>query len=680
MHPPRFERTTRWITALLFTIWLATLLAACGGRDDPVVPIPQPAPTITSVTATPISLPVSGGTVLLTWVSTDASTLTLDNGIGDVIGSTSKSVNVITNTTFTLTASNPTGTLTRSTAVTLATLAAPSIASFTATRASLPSGGGAVTLNWTTTDAATLAIDNGVGVVTGTSAVVNVAANTTFTLIATNPSGAVNKTASVSVAAVSPNTRFIDAANGADTNPCTQAAPRKTLVNAMLGAPSGANTFLLADGVYSPDTEGVGGINTPHGAILQAIHPGAATLASLAVNVVGMATLDGLVVGRKDANSGCGGIEAGSSFGIQTLTLTGVFSNCTNWPSTGGKVKATMTPGTLPGGAHTSGLPTGATRWARVNGAAELLIVGGVLDGHGSGNAYPQAALLEANRSGKLILDGVIVRNWQQAALYAAGGSVNFGANVTLRNGTLTNSVGKAGAACLTGSAILVGWGGGSLTMVHAPLSNAPAAVICVQNNFDASVKSSLQLTQSNITRSGGAAIQSESTQGIGAVITADGVALTDNAYGIYWTGCTGTSEDLRNCTVSGSAVNSTTGLGGIGVFISFAEASSLKLRDSRLTDNTQYGMQIDGNLNADFGTAAAPGGNTLTGNGLAGPRSAAATGQFVDAVGNIWIASQQGADANGRYSTPPLYTSVLKVGPASGTNFKIDNATALNL
>ena len=237
MHSRRFEQAARWIAALFFTTWLATLLAACGGYDDPVRAIAQSAPTITSVTATPASLPVGGGTVLLTWVSTDASTLTLDNGVGDVTGSTSKSVNVSANTTFTLTAGNPTGSATRSTAVTVATLAAPSIASFTATPASLPTGGAPVTLSWVTTDATTLSIDNGVGTVTGTSAVVNVAANTTFTLTATNAAGAVTQTTGVAVAVASANTRFIDVVNGADTNPCTQAAPCKTLINAMLGAP-----------------------------------------------------------------------------------------------------------------------------------------------------------------------------------------------------------------------------------------------------------------------------------------------------------------------------------------------------------------------------------------------------------------------------------------------------------
>ena len=662
-----FQRAARWIALAGATL----TLAACGGLDEAAMvatPSAQTPPTIASLTATPATLPVGGGSVVLAWASSDAATLAIDNGVGNVSGS-SKTVTVSATTTFTLTATNAAGTVTRSTAVTVAALPAPTIASFSAAPASLPTGGGSVTLSWATTDAATLSIDNGVGVVTGTSAVVNVTANTTFMLTAANPVGAVTQTTSVAVAVATANTRFIDVVNGADTNPCTQAAPCKTLINAMLGAPSGANTFFLADGVYSPDTEGVGGIDIPHGATLQAIHPGAATLASLAVNVVGSASLNGLVFDRKDANSGCGGINANSSFGIQTLTLTGVFSNCPNWLSIGGNVKATMTPGALPGGAYTSGLINGATQWVGVNGAAELLIQGGVIDGQGSGNASAQAGLLTATGTATLTLDAVTVRNWSQAVLVAAGG------NVVLRNGTLVDNVGKAVVACGTGSAMLVGGQSGRLTMDHATLSHAAGAGVCVLNNFSTSVKNSLQLTQSTITQSGGAAIQNESTQGVGADIAADGASLANNAYAIFWTGRTGTIFDLLNSTVSGSTV-----AGGIGIYVFSAESSSLKLRGSTVSGNAQYGVEIDGNLSADLGTQSDPGNNTFSGNALAGLRSVAATGQFVDAVGNTWVANKQGADANGHYSVSPLFAPVPKTGPASGLNFKIDNATALNL
>ncbi len=81
------------------------------------------------------------------------------------------------------------------------------IQSFTATPATLPPGGGQVTLNWSFWLASAASIDNGVGAVPAAdtasyysqgSRVVNVTANTTFTLTATRPDR-LPKTASASV-------------------------------------------------------------------------------------------------------------------------------------------------------------------------------------------------------------------------------------------------------------------------------------------------------------------------------------------------------------------------------------------------------------------------------------------------------------------------------------------------
>ena len=248
--------------------FLAALIAACGGNDYSTAVLV--APTIATFTVTPAAQAFGGGQVVLSWSAPGASTVVIDNGVGDVSGLASKAVNVTANTTFTLTASNSYGSATATTAVTVAAQPAPVIASFTATPATLPAGGGSVTLTWATTNATTLAIDNGVGVVTGTSKAVNVAANTTFTLTATNPSGAVTRSSGVTLASAS--TRYVDVVNGVDTNACTQAAPCKTLANAITGAPAGS-TFLLADGMYSALTEGVGGLSIPDGATLQAINP-----------------------------------------------------------------------------------------------------------------------------------------------------------------------------------------------------------------------------------------------------------------------------------------------------------------------------------------------------------------------------------------------------------------------
>lgn len=75
----------------------------------------------------------------------------------------------------------------------------PSISSFTATPSSLPAGGGNVTLAWNVSGATLLAIDQGVGVVGGTSTTVTVTASKIFTLTASNSNGATTATTSVTV-------------------------------------------------------------------------------------------------------------------------------------------------------------------------------------------------------------------------------------------------------------------------------------------------------------------------------------------------------------------------------------------------------------------------------------------------------------------------------------------------
>ncbi|HEX4478815.1 MAG TPA: right-handed parallel beta-helix repeat-containing protein [Polyangiaceae bacterium] len=75
----------------------------------------------------------------------------------------------------------------------------PVILSFSATPPNLPAGGGAVTLAWKVTGAASLSIDSGVGKVTGNSVSVNITATTVFTLTATNTEGTVTATTAAGI-------------------------------------------------------------------------------------------------------------------------------------------------------------------------------------------------------------------------------------------------------------------------------------------------------------------------------------------------------------------------------------------------------------------------------------------------------------------------------------------------
>ena len=153
-----------------------------------------PVPVISSFTASPSSV-TSGGASTLAWSVTGANSLSINPGVGTVTG-TSLVVRPSATTTYTLTATNATGNSTASATVTVTPAAVPVISSFTASPSSVTSGG-ASTLAWNVSGAASLSINQGVGTVAGTSVVVHPSATTTYTLTATNAAG--NSTATVVV-------------------------------------------------------------------------------------------------------------------------------------------------------------------------------------------------------------------------------------------------------------------------------------------------------------------------------------------------------------------------------------------------------------------------------------------------------------------------------------------------
>jgi hypothetical protein len=111
---------------------VALLLAGCGGSTS------EPAPVITSFAASPASITV-GGTSTLAWVVSGATTLSIDQGVGAVIG-TSKVVSPVTaSTTYTLTATNSGGSVTQAATVTVDPAALEVACSGTSCGASNPS-------------------------------------------------------------------------------------------------------------------------------------------------------------------------------------------------------------------------------------------------------------------------------------------------------------------------------------------------------------------------------------------------------------------------------------------------------------------------------------------------------------------------------------------------------------
>ncbi len=161
-------------------------------------------PTINAFSATPASLAAGGGTTTLLWNVDGASTLSINDGAGssvDVTGTTQRDFSLPLSKTFTLSASNMLGTTTATATVDVAIPESPpAVMSFTADRTLVPAGGGAVRLSWVQSGASQLTINNGVGNVWGRDFVdVQVEAQTTFALTATNVRGSSQSTVQINV-------------------------------------------------------------------------------------------------------------------------------------------------------------------------------------------------------------------------------------------------------------------------------------------------------------------------------------------------------------------------------------------------------------------------------------------------------------------------------------------------
>lgn len=81
-------------------------------------------PTISSFSSSPSSI-TSGQATTLSWSVTDATSLSINNGVGNVTGLTSKNVSPTISTTYTLTATNSVGSITKSIMVTVTPVAPP---------------------------------------------------------------------------------------------------------------------------------------------------------------------------------------------------------------------------------------------------------------------------------------------------------------------------------------------------------------------------------------------------------------------------------------------------------------------------------------------------------------------------------------------------------------------------
>ncbi len=186
-------------TTYMITVTNTVLTAAATAKVTVVVV----KPTVT-ISASPASIE-AGGSSTLTWTSTNATSASIDNGVGTVPVNGSIGVSPTATTTYAITVTGAGGTATASTKVTI--LKPKPTVTFTAAPDLLPPGGSS-TLTWTTTDADTVTIDNGVGSVDlNGSQAVSPTVETLYTLTAVGTGG--TTTASVTVKMLDAHLRAI---------------------------------------------------------------------------------------------------------------------------------------------------------------------------------------------------------------------------------------------------------------------------------------------------------------------------------------------------------------------------------------------------------------------------------------------------------------------------------------
>src|SRR5260370_8501175 len=154
------------------------------------------APTISSFTAFPNSI-ASGGSPTLSWSVSGATSLSLNQGLGDVTSLSSKSVSPVSTTTYTLTATNSFGSVTASATVIVVPAQIPTINYFIASRSTISAGQWAQ-LYWSVSGATSVTIDNGIGNAPP-HVLVFPTTTTTYTLTASNPAASSTATLTIPV-------------------------------------------------------------------------------------------------------------------------------------------------------------------------------------------------------------------------------------------------------------------------------------------------------------------------------------------------------------------------------------------------------------------------------------------------------------------------------------------------
>jgi len=414
---------------------------------------------------------------------------------------------------------------------------------------------------------------------------------------------------------------YVDPASGLDSNPGTKASPLKTIGKAVSLA-KGGDTIVLMAGTYDEISGESWGYTVPAGVTLKGNTTGVVLQSNSHADgftLSGDATVTGVTM--KDFGAALS--SSGGTLTMKNDTFTGngyaaVLSS---------SAKATLATTDF----------TGSGWGLSLQDSASASVSGGTVDGI-DGDAF------DVSGSASLTLDGVQATGTHDDVVYLSQAATATISNCVFQDSSAQGSGGSS-SVDLSGSS--------SVTLTDTSITGAYSNAVLSRD-----AGNSVVINGGSFSDNGGYGVESEGS------LSVNGGSFDSNAYyGIV--------------AVAGTAVISNAAMSYNARQGFYAEGSpTIKLRNDTLTDNSEGAVYLNsGSGSADFGTAGDPGGNTFqqTASGSVG-LTVLWTNAAVQAVGDTWNASVQGADAGGHYSSQVLS------GPLSGANITLVTGASLQL
>ena len=501
-----------------------------------------------------------------------------------------------------------------------------------------------------------------------------------------------------SQASAAPASFNVNPQTGQDTNPGTAALPLKTLGKALKLAAPGA-TVKLGAGGYGPGFSGdqfpAGGLVVPAGVTIDGGGPDGSLGATLlgpgsgvGLKLAGNATVRNLVWGGQGF-----GVGLYARQGKQTLSNLFLATTAANAVIDGAQFSTGIL---LLGTAQASS--TGGTLFVNARSGATVLQQARLTMHGGQLNLADGADGVFVADQGRLIMDGGKISggapNCGQDSL---GIEVRDAAQATLQNGARLENVpgfglfmNETAKATLNGATISreapAGCGGRASIDVRGSASlmtdGATIAAVGGQDLHGIATHGTATLVLKNTNVQGHTGIGIDLNEN--EKVTVEGGSVSGNGIGIEartTTALPGTTNTPHIKMTGASVVGN-----AIGIQV---DEPVLKRRDSKVIFN-QTGIEIRGAVGGiavgdncafacvNIGFGGDPGNNNFTGNTNTAVRFAGFDNRIsgVASDGNIWNPNTQGANSEGLYPTPRLFSTRVPSPLNHGRNFELPNGS----